>query len=136
MATNSKAAKKSEITTSLAWFQIPADDVSRAKEFYSGLFDWKVNRFPNSPPGEHEYIDTRGADTSPDGGLIKRTDAEHTITIYSNVPSVAKFLTKVEKLGGSIREPKTAIPGRGYLATCKDTEDDTFAVWERNSKAK
>jgi predicted enzyme related to lactoylglutathione lyase len=100
--------------------------VPRAKTFYTALFGWKINPFPNSPPGEHEYIDTGGTDASP----------EHAIMTYFGVPSVTKFIAKIAKLGGAVCEPKTAVPGAGYLAVCKDTENNTFAVWERNPKAK
>jgi predicted enzyme related to lactoylglutathione lyase len=134
MATKTKARKKR--TSSIVWFQIPADDVTRAKKFYSALFRWNIHPFPNSPPGEHEYIDTGGADASPDGGLIKRQHRDHTITNYVSVPSVAKVTAKIEKLGGIISEAKAAVPGIGYFAVCKDTENNIFAIWEANQKAK
>jgi hypothetical protein len=53
---------------SIVWFGIPADNPERAKAFYSELFDWKIN--PVSE--DFWYIDTGGADESPDGGLKKR----------------------------------------------------------------
>jgi len=39
-------------------FEIPADDVERAKKFYSTLFGWKIEK----PPGEMDYwmISTSG----------------------------------------------------------------------------
>ena len=58
------------------------------------------------------------------------------ITAYFNVPSVTKFVSKIEKLGGSVCKPKTAVPGMGYFAICQDTENNTFAIWEMNPKAK
>ena len=45
-------------------------------------------------------------------------------------------MAKVEKLGGSICKPRTAVPGMGYFAICQDTEENTFAIWEMNPKAK
>jgi predicted enzyme related to lactoylglutathione lyase len=32
--------------------------------------------------------------------------------------------------------PKTAVPEMGFFAICTDTENNTFAVWEMNRKAK
>ena len=29
---------------SIVWFDIPADDVERAKSFYSALFGWKIKK--------------------------------------------------------------------------------------------
>jgi predicted enzyme related to lactoylglutathione lyase len=85
---------------------------------------------------DYHHIDTGGADASPDGGMMKRMHPAHTITGYVLVPSVTKYVVKVEKLGGSICKPKTAVPGMGYFAICQDTESNTFAIWERNEKAK
>jgi predicted enzyme related to lactoylglutathione lyase len=31
---------------------------------------------------------------------------------------------------------KTPVPGMGYFAVCKDTEDNTFALWEPDESAK
>jgi len=125
---------KIEKAPGLCWFEIPADDTGRAKEFYGKLFGWKMNPMPHLD--EYFHMDTGGADASPDGGLMKRMHPSHGITIYINVPSVTKAMEKVEKLGGSICKPKTAVPGMGYFAICQDTEKNGFAVWEMNPKAK
>ena len=128
----SKAKKKT--AANIIWFEIPADKPERAKKFYGKLFGWKINPFPGMP--DYQHIDTGGADASPDGGLMKRMHPAHTITTYINVPSVAKAMAKVKKLGGKICRPKTAVPQMGYFAICQDTEKNAFAVWEINMKAK
>jgi predicted enzyme related to lactoylglutathione lyase len=125
---------KRRTPASIVWFEIPADKPERAKAFYSKLFGWKVNPFPGMP--DYQHIDTGGADASPDGGLMKRMHPSHTITTYINVPSVTKSVVRIKKLGGKVVRPKTAVPGMGYFAICNDTEDNTFAVWEINAKAK
>ena len=125
---------KKKAAAGIVWFEIPADKPERAKEFYGKLFGWKINPLPGMP--EYQHVDTGGADASPDGGLMKRMYPDHTITNYINVPSVTKFMAKVKKLGGTICRPKTAVPGMGYFATCQDTENNTFAIWEMNPKAK
>lgn len=129
-----KKAAKTKWAANVVWFEIPAEDLARAKKFYRALFGWNINPFPNSPVAEYEHIDTGGPDASPDGGLLRRVDPEQRITNYINVPSIAKFAAKIEKLGGSICKPKTAVPGMGYFAICKDTEDNTFAIWEMDPK--
>lgn len=130
------STKRKSNTANIVWFEIPADDIGRAKKFYSTLFGWRINPFPNSPVTGYEHIETDGPDASPDGGLMKRMHPEQQITQYISVASVAKFASKIEKLGGSICKPKTAITGMGYFAICKDTENNTFAIWEMNPKAK
>jgi hypothetical protein len=132
-----KKAKKSKPTVtpaSIVWFEIPADDVGRAKSFYSKLFGWKMNEFPG--PHEYWHIDTGGADASPDGGLMKRQEGQAGITNYVAVPSINRAIAKVGKLGGTICVGKKPIPGMGYFAICQDTEGNTFALWERDEKSK
>lgn len=89
---------KKATAASVIWFEIPADKPERAKRFYGKLFGWKINPFPGMP--DYQHIDTGGADASPDGGLMKRMHPGHTITTYVLVPSVTRFMAKVEKLGG------------------------------------
>ena len=119
----------------IVWFEIPADDVERAKSFYGALFDWKIEKFPG--PMEYWHIDTGGSDDAPDGGLLKRQQPQQQgITNYIGVTSVDESAAKVEKLGGKICLPKTAVPQMGYFAICQDPENNTFALWEKNDSAK
>ncbi len=134
MSTKSKPRKQNKPTHQIIWFEIPADKPERAKTFYGKLFGWKINPFPTMP--DYWHIATGGHDSTPDGGLMGRKHPGHTITNYINVPSVTRFMAKVKKLGGTVCVPKTAVPEMGYFAVCTDTENNTFALWEINMKAK
>ena len=134
MSTKTKTAKQPKKPSGIVWFEIPADNINRAKKFYTTLFGWKIDKFPGMMNVSH--IDTAGADGSPNGGLIPRKHPEHRITNYVNVDSVAKFMDKVTKLGGKICLPKTAVPTMGYFAICSDTEGNAFGLWECNDQAK
>ena len=125
---------KKTATSNIVWFEIPADNPERAKKFYSALFGWKIEKFPGMT--DYWHIDTGGSDDTPDGGLMARKHPEQPITNYINVASVTKFMAKVEKLGGKVCVPKTAVPQMGYFAVCTDTENNTFALWERSQSAK
>jgi len=82
------------------------------------------------------HIDSGGDDASPDGAIMKKLCPEHPVTIYIMVDSVTRASAKVEKLGGKIHKPKTAVPSMGYFAICQDTENNVFAVWEKSESAK
>ena len=127
-------SKSKKAAANLIWFEIPVDKPERAKKFYGSLFGWKINPFPTMK--DYWHIDTSGGDDTPDGGMMPRMCPEHTITNYVNVASVTKSMAKVVKLGGKVCKPKTAVPGMGYLSICQDTENNTFALWEINPKAK
>ena len=123
------AKSKKSIPANVVWFEIPADQPERAKAFYSKLFGWKINPLPNAALPDYLHIDTGGPDASPDGGLMKRMHPGQNITAYFLVASVTRAMARVQKLGGKICKPKTAVPHMGYLAICQDTEENTFALW-------
>ncbi len=113
-------------------FEIPADDVKRAKSFYSKLFGWEIKEIP----GMDYWIITTSGEHAVGGGMMKRQSPGQPVTNYIDVPSIDRYAAKIEKLGGKIVFPKTAIPEMGYFATCLDTEGNTFAIWEENKSAK
>src|SRR4051794_31837987 len=98
---------KKKTSASICWFNVPADDIKRAQKFYSGLFGWKIKPFHGMK--DFMEIDTGGAEASPNGGLTERKAGEQAMTNYVLVESVDKFAAKIEKLGGKISTPKTAV---------------------------
>jgi len=133
MSTPKKSVKK-PIVNNIVWFEIPADDLARAKSFYGKLFGWKIKKMPGMT--DYLHIDTGGGDDTPDGGMMTRKCPEQAITNYVNVASLDKSAAKVEKLGGKIVMPRTEVPGMGYFAICVDTEHNAFALWEKTGDAK
>jgi len=138
MSTDTKAktpeAKGQHTTPNIVWFEIPADNPERAKRFYGSLFGWKIEPFPGVT--DYWHIDTGGGEDTPAGGLMARKHPEQPITNYVGVESVTEFMGKVERLGGKICKPKKDVPQMGYFAICQDTENNTFALWEKDENAK
>jgi len=116
-------------------FDISADDLQRAKNFYEKLFGWSFTKFPNSPQ-EYFLIETKtsSGEKGITGGMAKREKAWQKITNFIQVDSIDKSMSDVISLGGQITEPKTAIPTIGYIAGCKDTEDNIFGLIELTGK--
>jgi predicted enzyme related to lactoylglutathione lyase len=122
------------VPASIVWFEIPADNVARARKFYSSLFGWKIKKFPG--PMDYWHVDTGGSNDSPDGGMMARQHPKHAITNYILVASLDAGMARVKKLGGDICMPRTAVAGMGYFAICSDTEGNSFALWEKDDAAK
>jgi predicted enzyme related to lactoylglutathione lyase len=110
-------------------FEIPADDVERAKRFYQGLFDWKIE----SAQGGYNLITV--GDPGPNGGMMKRQVPGQGVTVYINVESVDDYSKKIQPLGGTVVMAKTAVPTMGYFAVFLDTEGNALALWEVNPQA-
>jgi len=111
-------------------FEIPADDMERAKKFYQQLFGWEFQ----APQEDYHLIETGEGGIG--GGMMKRAVPEQRITIYIGVESVDEYVAKVQSLGGTIIMPKTAVPTMGYFAQLLDTEGNALAIWEENPGAK
>ncbi|MBU6409609.1 MAG: VOC family protein, partial [Verrucomicrobia bacterium] len=119
MSTKKKGAR-------IIWFEIPANDLGRAKKFYHSLFGWKIAPLDGMQGPEarnYLHVQTGGPDASPDGGIMPRKQPDQPVVNYVNVPSVARFVARVEKLGGTVCMGKTAVPRMGYFALCQDTEN-------------
>lgn len=129
-----RKVKTSKMPASVCWFEVPADDLDRAKKFYGSLFGWKFAKL-SAAIADYWHIDTGGKDASPDGGIFPRMHPKQTITVYVSVPSVDKAMAKVKKLEGTICSGKTTVSDMGYFAICADQEENVFALWEPNQRA-
>jgi len=121
----------------IAHFDLPADDLERAKKFYEKLLGWKFTSVPGMPMPYYliETADLKGK-KSVGGGMGPRGEPSQRIVNYIGVKSVEKSVEDVKKLGGKVTMLKTAVPGWGYLAVCIDTEGNIFGLWEEDEKAK
>jgi predicted enzyme related to lactoylglutathione lyase len=118
-------------------FEIPADNVARAKKFYGELFGWKIEKFTGPTPMDYWMVSTgrKEGEMGVDGGLMQRQHPQQQTIVYIDVPSVDEYLGKVKNLGGQVVFPKMAIPQMGYFAVCLDTEKNGFGLWENNPEA-
>jgi uncharacterized protein len=128
-------------------FEIPSDDIERAKKFYNDLFGWNIEKSSHlsqltyaatGQPMEYWMVTTTDdkGNKAIGGGMMKRVQPGQQITNYINVRSVDEYSEKVEKLGGRVVAPKHAVPGMGYFAICLDTENNCFAIWESKETSK
>lgn len=120
----------------IGYFEIPADNIDRAKHFYHALLGWKIGptRTLMDPASaaamQYQDISTGPAQdgTLNAGGMYKRKMDEN-IKNFVLVEDIGAVLAKVEKLGGKIVMPKTDIQGVGPAAVIQDTEGNTLGLW-------
>jgi predicted enzyme related to lactoylglutathione lyase len=117
-------------------FEIPADDAERAKAFYSTVFDWEMQDFPDM---QYTIMMTTPIDeqsqrpTTPgaiNGGLMSRSKDTPTPVITIGVDSVEEALKKVEAEGGTVITPSTPIPGMGAFGYFKDSEGNVMGLFQ------
>jgi uncharacterized protein len=117
-------------------FEIPADDESRAREFYRSVFDWELQEMPEqqytllmtTPVDQQTQIPTEPGAIN--GGLMKRSADTPAPVVTVEVDAIDDALQQVEAAGGSTVRSRTEIPGMGAFAYFKDTEDNVVGLWE------
>ncbi len=127
---------------SIVHFEIPADDVPRAKKFYETTFGWQIDKF-DLPEGEEYWVvrttevDKNMIPTSPgiNGGLMKKKDPRQPFMNYINVESIDVMCKTITFNGGIIIMPKVEIgKGMGWIAAFKDTEGNIMGLHEEAKK--
>ena len=121
----------------IAYFEIPEDNVDRAKKFYHDLLGWKIE--PTKTMGDPakmkamQYQDVITGEakegTLSMGGMYKRQMSEQ-IMNYVMVDDLDKVIAKLAKLGGKIVVPKMEIKGVGWTVIIQDTEGNTLGLWK------
>ena len=119
-------------------FDLPVDDMERAKKFYEKVFGWEIVPVLGSGGNYHSAItvpsDEKGEPKVPggiNGGFYQRgTHGLIGTFIEIKVPSIDNHLRKIEKAGGTTVLPKGPISDLGLFAVIKDTEGNIVGLWE------
>ena len=123
----------------VSFFAINADDVPRARQFYTTVFNWKFE--PWGPPGF--YLIATGGEAegvTHSGGLQERRELvagqkmigfECTVS----VENIDQAIRAVEANGGRLVAPKFHIPTVGTVAYIADTEGNVVGISQRETPA-
>ena len=121
---------------SVVHFEIPADDLARAKDFYGSIFGWQLQDMPDM---DYTVVRTTEVDEQTqmplapgaiNGGMVQRSEETPTPVITIDVASIAETLKQVEAGGGRVVLPRTEIPDMGAYAYFADPEGNTVGLWE------
>jgi predicted enzyme related to lactoylglutathione lyase len=118
------------MANAINWFEIPADDFDRAKDFYSKVLDAEL--------AAQEMMGTKMAflPTEGDGavggaicaGEMHKPSADGAVLYLNGGDDLSTPLSRVEDAGGQVLMPKTKITDEiGYMAFFTDTEGNKLA---------
>jgi len=126
-------------TNVLTWFEIPVNDMQRAKTFYETVLDIKMETLGNQQ--EETVFFPRLPDTIMaqsgilSGALVKAERLKpslHGPLIYLNAyPAIDDVIQRIKPAGGELLAEKTKIPA-GFIAVFKDTEGNRLALHAEN----
>jgi predicted enzyme related to lactoylglutathione lyase len=124
--------------SNISYFEVPADDITRAKKFYTEILGWDF--VPTRVPGmqvEYWNISTGKSkkDTLNMGGLYQRKESSSPMLMYALVDDMDRALARVEELGGKIISPKMTLETVGTLVTIIDSEGNLIGLWEQEKRA-
>ena len=125
-------------------FEIQADDLDRAKAFYSDVFGWTFEDY-SAVTGSPYYGITTGPEDQPgiNGGLLGRPSAAPAPEQGTNsyvctmvVDDYDETERRILDAGGRVALPKSALPGMAWQGYYLDTEGNTFGIHQPDPEAK
>ena len=122
------------MNNAISWFEIPANDLTRAQKFYETIFS--VSLIPMDMPNIRmrmfpvdDMENGVGGAVVDSGGFHKPSATDGPLIYLNGNPDVQQVLDKVDSAGGSIMVPKTEIsPEYGYMAVILDTEGNRIGL--------
>ncbi|MBI4415043.1 MAG: VOC family protein [Candidatus Kerfeldbacteria bacterium] len=116
-------------------FELPADDVQRAKKFYQSSFGWGAMDMPEM---KYVIMHTVAVDDQQmpkeagaiNGGMTKRNELVKAPSLSINVDDLAAAVNKVKTAGGTIVKDKIVVGDMGVMAYFKDTEGNILSLWQ------
>jgi len=122
------------MTDSLTHFEIYGAEPAVLANFYRSVFGWKVEQMEGV---DYWRIQTGSAENKPlQGGLTYRAIPDlNGWMLYVNVVSLDETVELVQKLGGSVVRPKTAVPKVAWVTIVADPANNIFGVWQSDPTA-
>jgi predicted enzyme related to lactoylglutathione lyase len=112
----------------VTWWEIPVQDLEKAKDFYTAVFGWSYQPFGEGYAGIF-------AGEAMIGGLSEAAgeDVVDGIRIYVQVEDIEHTLELVEKNGGSLKTPRTEVGGdMGWWANFTDAQGRLIGICTNN----
>ena len=108
-------------------FEIASKNVKRSQDFYTKLFDWKVNA---NNPMNYGIVDT-GGQGGIGGGIMQAPEGTPPyVTFYVHVDDLQKYLDKAGTLGAKTCVPPTSIPDMGSFAMFTDPDGHVVGLFK------
>jgi predicted enzyme related to lactoylglutathione lyase len=122
------------MTASVTHFEIYGEEPAKLADFYRNVFGWQIEQMPGV---NYWRIQTGSTETEPfHGGLTYRAIPDlNGWMLFVNVGSLDETVALVQKLGGSIVRPKTAVPKTAWVTILADPAKNIFGVWQADPNA-
>lgn len=109
----------------VGWFEITTTDPARSKEFYQGLFDWKLTAFADDDA--YSTITAPGAAAAM--GALRRGDHD-AVCISVVCDDVAAVISELRALGATLVEPPARTMAGDVHAVVTDVRGNRLGLFE------
>jgi uncharacterized protein len=109
--------------------ELQTNDLAKAKQFYSKLFDWKLQDMPMPGGGSYTMIDVGGGT----GGGMMTNQAPGTPPhwmAYVGVDDVRAATRKAKDLGAKVVVDVMEVGEYGTMSVITDPTGATIAMWQ------
>ncbi|MBI2675208.1 MAG: VOC family protein [Candidatus Aenigmarchaeota archaeon] len=116
-------------------FEVPAEDLERARKFYTGVFGWKIDRVPNMDYQIVSTVETdeKGMPKEPgaiNGGMMMKHDDTPSPVIVINVAKMEDSLRNLKESGGRVVMEPQKVGDMGLYARFVDPEGNLMGIWQ------
>lgn len=105
---------------------IPVSDTERARTFYAGLFNWRIDEHP----GFEGYPMWQAPNKISGGGLAPRSEGFTQPRSSVEVDSIDDALAKAEATGGKVLAGKSPIDETSWWAVIEDPDGNHIGLYE------
>ena len=113
------------------WFTIPAEELSRAVDFYSNVLDMELVQH-EGPDGCAMAMFLDPQEKNVNGSIEQRPEmkpGKEGVSIYLNADGqLDSILSRVEEAGGEVVQTKTSIGEWGFVASMQDSEGNLVGL--------
>jgi len=117
----------------VCWFEIYVQDMSRAKAFYEGVLETKLEKL-GGPGIEMWAFGMDGEKVGTGGALVKAAEVPsggNSTLVYFACEDCAVEESRVEKYGGTVQRPKISIGQYGFVSLACDTEGNMLGLFSQ-----
>jgi len=104
-------------------FEVIGKDGKKLQDFYSNLFDWKIDA--NNPMN---YGIVEANDSGIGGGVATGQGGQSHVTFYVEVDDLQAHLDKAESMGGKTIQGPMEVPGGPTIAMLADPEGHVIGM--------
>ena len=118
----------------VVYFEVPAEDMKRAKKFYATAFGWTTKDMGEdystilcAQTDQYMHSTEKGAIT---GGIQKKGERAVSPTVVVQVEDIDQAIKNIELAGGRIVVPKDEMGGMGWYAQFNDSEGNRIGLFQ------